>query len=94
LVRVVDMSDRVKPSPNHPSFGRRARSGEAAQSLSISCDHCVMQSTAACDDCVVTFVLRADDPAEPLELDAAEERAVKLLAKAGMIPDLRYRVAV
>jgi hypothetical protein len=54
-----------------------------------------MQCTSTCDECVVTFVLRADDtaPAE-LTLDVAEERAVRLLEQAGMIPALQYRVAV
>ena len=51
-----------------------------------------MQCTSACADCVVTFVLRADgEPDEELVLDHAEIRAVRLLARAGLVPDLRYR---
>jgi hypothetical protein len=68
--------------------------------LVISCDECAMQSTSTCDDCVVTFLLRgsSDDrpdvaTAEPITLDLGEERAVRLLARAGLIPQLRYRVA-
>ena len=65
--------------------------------LVISCDECAMQCTSTCDDCVVTFLLRGaaeEEPAEaPLTLDLDEERAVRLLAKAGLIPELRYRVA-
>jgi hypothetical protein len=72
---------RQQPPPN-PSTGRV-----------ISCDDCAMQCTSRCDDCVVTFVLRADRPNAPLELDHAEYRAVSLLAKAGMIPELQYRLA-
>jgi hypothetical protein len=64
-------------------------------SLVIACDDCAMQCTSTCDDCVVTFVLRADDEQpELLTLDRAEERAVRLLAQAGMIPALQYRLAV
>jgi hypothetical protein len=63
----------------------------------ISCDECVMRRTSACADCVVTFVV--DDlhppggPTDALTFDVAEERAVRLLADAGLIPELRYRAA-
>jgi hypothetical protein len=63
----------------------------------ISCDECVMRRTSTCDDCVVTFLV--DGPAAPgghpdaLTLDVAEQRAVRLLAGAGLIPELRYRAA-
>jgi hypothetical protein len=53
-----------------------------------------MQCTSTCDDCVVTFVLRADDEPTTLRLDATEERAVRLLTQAGMLPALKYREAV
>jgi hypothetical protein len=59
--------------------------------LSISCDSCVMRATAACHDCVVTFVCDRDDG--PLELDADEVQAVRLLAEAGLVPTLRHRAA-
>jgi hypothetical protein len=52
-----------------------------------------MQCTSTCDDCIVTFVLRADDEHTTLTLDVAEERAVRLLVQAGMIPALQYREA-
>ena len=63
--------------------------------LTISCDECSMQCTSACDDCVVSFVLRADDDVadEPLVLDLDQARVVKLLGQAGLVPDLKYRVA-
>ena len=81
----------------HPSLGPVARAvvpGRRA-SLVIACDDCAMQCTATCDDCVVSYVLRVDDEQpEALTLDVAEERAVRLLAQAGMIPALRYRLAV
>lgn len=64
--------------------------------LTISCDTCSMQCTAACDDCVVTFLLRDDAPDpghETMILDLDQARVVKLLSKAGLVPDLKYRVA-
>jgi hypothetical protein len=57
--------------------------------LTIDCDRCVMQRTTACDDCVVTFVVNRE-PGEALVIDAAEERAVRLLARAGLVPRLRH----
>lgn len=60
----------------------------------ISCDDCAMQCTSTCDDCVVTFLLRADEATPAgVELDLAEERAVRLLAKAGLIPSLQFQLA-
>lgn len=66
--------------------------------LTISCDECSMRCTSACDDCVVTFVLRDDaerDPAasDAMVLDLDQVRVVRLLGKAGLVPDLKYRVA-
>jgi hypothetical protein len=57
--------------------------------LTINCEECVMQHTAACDDCVVTFVVNRE-PGEALVIDVAEERAVRLLARAGLVPRLRH----
>lgn len=59
-------------------------------SFTISCADCVMQHTDACDDCVVSFICdRAPDDA--VVIDAAEARAVRLLAGAGLVPELRHR---
>jgi hypothetical protein len=59
-------------------------------SLVIDCDDCAHQGTSTCDDCVVTFLLgRSADDA--VIIDVAEERAVRLLADAGMVPRLRHR---
>jgi hypothetical protein len=57
--------------------------------LTIDCDECVMQHTTACDDCVVTFVVNRE-PGEALVIDVAEERAVRMLAGAGLVPRLRH----
>ncbi len=48
-----------------------------------------MQQTEACDDCVVTFIANRD-PGDALVIDVAEERAVRSLQKAGLVPDLRH----
>ena len=57
--------------------------------LTISCDDCVMQHTSACDDCVVTFIC-GREPDDAVVIDAAEARAVRLLAQGGLIPRLRH----
>ena len=51
-----------------------------------------MCGTATCADCVVTHLL---SPAlrERMTFDAAELRAVELLAAAGLVPTLRHREA-
>lgn len=69
--------------------------------LTISCDDCTMRCTSACDDCVVTFLLRddadalhgADTTVRDMVLDLDQARVVRLLGKAGLVPDLKYRVA-
>jgi hypothetical protein len=66
--------------------------------ITISCDDCRMQCTSACDDCVVSFLLRDDEANEteqhaPLVLDLDQIRVVRLLGRAGLVPDLKYQVA-
>ena len=90
------MSEPPDPT-RHPSLGPvgRASVPDRRANLVIACDDCAMQCTATCDDCVVSYVLRVDDEQpESLTLDVAEARAVRLLAQAGMIPALQYRLAV
>ena len=63
------------------------------QALIISCDTCVMQKTSACDDCLMSFL--CGDPHETaVVFDLAEQRAVRLLANAGMVPTLRHRAVI
>jgi len=60
------------------------------ENISISCDDCALQATSACDDCVVTFLL--DSPVgEGIVVDVAEARAVRMLQRAGLVPELRFR---
>ncbi len=57
--------------------------------MRIDCDECVMQHTTTCDDCVVTFIVeRPQDQAVVLDLE--EERAVRRLTEAGLVPGLRH----
>ena len=55
----------------------------------INCEECVMSSTSACDDCVVSFLVKRE-PGDAIVIDVVEERAVRMLAKAGLVPELRH----
>ena len=57
--------------------------------IAISCDDCILQGTDACDDCLVSFVL-GRDPDDAVVIDAEEARTVRMLAKAGLVPSLRF----
>ncbi len=68
-------------------------------SITISCDSCAMQASSHCADCVVTFMCADDHHGtgvvrQAVVLDLAEQRAVRLLAQAGMVPTLRHREAI
>jgi hypothetical protein len=56
--------------------------------MRIDCDECVMDGTSACEDCVVSFVVGRDRD-EAVVFDVEEERAVRLLQDAGLVPRLR-----
>ena len=60
--------------------------------LTIDCSECIMRQTDACDDCVVSFVV-GREPGEALVIDVEEERAVRTLARAGLVTRLRHRAA-
>jgi hypothetical protein len=60
--------------------------------MTISCDECSMRSTAACEDCVVTFICDRE-PQDAVIIDVAEERALRLLGRSGLVPVLRHTVA-
>ena len=61
----------------------------AGGGLVIDCDECAMQGTSACADCVVTFIC-SREPGEAVVVDVAEERAIRLLSTAGLLPALRH----
>jgi hypothetical protein len=52
----------------------------------IDCDGCAMRDLA-CDDCVVTVLLGG--PPGLVDVDAAERRALDVLADSGLVPRLR-----
>jgi hypothetical protein len=62
---------------------------EQQAALVISCDECALDRTTACRECVVTFLLD-HEPGDAIVIDAAEERAVRLLAGGGLVPGLRH----
>lgn len=64
-------------------------SNTKSESLTIDCDGCSMQHTSACDDCVVTFIC-SREPDEAVIIDVAEERAVRMLIRSGLVPGLRH----
>ncbi len=59
------------------------------ETIRISCDECVMQHTTVCADCVVTFLCEREEH-EAVVIDVAEVRALRLLATAGLVPELRH----
>jgi len=60
--------------------------------MRIDCDECRMQHTEVCTDCVVTYIV-GREPGDAVVIDVAEVRAVRLLARAGLVPDLRHEPA-
>ena len=57
--------------------------------LTIDCAGCAHRDTPVCADCVVSFIV-SRDPDDALVVDAAEARAVRLLAHAGLVPHVRH----
>jgi hypothetical protein len=57
--------------------------------ITIDCDECTLQHTSACEGCLVTFLLDRE-PGDAVVIDAAEARAVRLLERAGLVPNLRF----
>jgi hypothetical protein len=55
----------------------------------IDCGDCVMAGTSACDDCVVTFIVNRE-PGDAVVVDAEEERDLRALGEAGLVPRLRH----
>lgn len=61
--------------------------------LTISCDTCVMRATNACDDCMLTVMCGIPEHGAVV-FDIAEQRAVRLLVAAGLVPGLKHREAI
>ncbi len=64
----------------------------ASETISISCDECVMSGTTACGDCLVTFLVDGDRaPAGgAVVIGVDEARAVRALARSGLVSRLRF----
>ena len=58
--------------------------------ISIDCGDCVMAHTAACDDCIVSFIVNRE-PGDAIVIDADEQRTLRLLTNAGLVPRSRHR---
>lgn len=72
--------------------------GPTVGRMIIDCGECAVRGDA-CADCVVTFLTVPVRPAEPatagrVELDAAEQGAIGVLAESGLVPPLRLRRVV
>jgi hypothetical protein len=57
--------------------------------LHIDCGECALEGTDACEDCVVTFLCDRS-PGDAITIDLVEERAIRMLADAGLAPGLRH----
>lgn len=66
--------------------GRRA---EMTQELRISCDTCEHAGSAHCADCVVSFLCGAPQ-SDAVVFDISEARAVRMLARAGLVPECAH----
>ena len=62
---------------------------EAPATITIDCDRCALRDTDACNDCLVSFLLDRE-PDDAVVIDADEERAVRMLERAGLVPTLRF----
>lgn len=60
-----------------------------SQPRTIDCDECTKRDTDVCADCVVTFICSRESD-EAVVIDVAEERAIRLLSNAGLVPQLRH----
>lgn len=57
--------------------------------LTIDCDCCALQGTNACSGCLVSFVLDRE-PGDAVIIDVEEARALRVLARAGLVPDSKF----
>jgi hypothetical protein len=73
-------AEPVRPN----SVGRAA----GRPSITLDCDTCTVRGLA-CGDCVVSLLI---GPPPEVELDAAEQRALVVLAEGGLVPPLRLVV--
>jgi hypothetical protein len=75
-----------RPLPVWVDLPRPDRHGATSDATVIDCDRCSVRGIG-CGDCVVTVLLGG--PPYGVELDPVEERALGVLADAGLVPPLR-----
>lgn len=84
----------TEPSRDHTDPTRTVlphEPGADGESLLVDCDRCSGRGIE-CGDCVVTVLLGG--PPEGVALDEDEQRALDVLAAAGLVPPLRMVEAV
>jgi hypothetical protein len=64
---------------------------EEEPTLSIECEACVMQHSDHCRDCIVSVLMEPSPRRMALVVDADEERALRELAGAGLIPEIKMK---
>lgn len=57
----------------------------------LDCSQCAMEGTTHCRECVVTSLLDPRPADGGVVIDADEERALRLMARAGLVPEIRMR---
>lgn len=62
----------------------------AGDVVTIDCQTCELRHTTACGDCVVSVVCDRG-PGCAIVVDVAEARAIRLLGRGGLVPELRHR---
>lgn len=60
-----------------------------ASGYQIDCGTCTMRESDACNDCVVMAIVNMPEGA--IVFDAAEERAIRAMGTAGLLPLVKYR---
>jgi hypothetical protein len=62
--------------------------------LIISCDTCTARHTDACSDCIVSFFCGdADSTQGAIVLDFEQQRALRVLAREGLMGEIRHTSA-
>jgi len=60
-----------------------------SDAICFSCDDCEFQETSACEDCLMSFVL-GREPEDAIVVNVDEARAMRMLSRAGLVPELRH----
>ncbi len=80
--RDIHLSGVAHPTSSTAGCGREG-------TVTIDCDTCSLRDSAACDDCVVSFLLDRE-PDDAVVIEAEEARAMRMLGRAGLVPELRF----